>query len=148
MLAILSTNSDAAEPAPLLFVYGSMMRGLERSSYLQNTDRARFIGEAVASGKLYEFGSLPCLIPDPLGFRVKGELYELYDPESSLATLDLIEGCWPAESERGLYVRQLIHVRRHDAGEFEAWAYMFNFPPDDLTEIVSGDYRQLCLTRS
>ena len=148
MLAIHSTNSEAAEVVPLLFVYGSMMRGLERSSFLQNADRARFIGEAVASGKLYEFGSLPCLLPDPLGHRVKGELYELYDPESSLATLDLIEGYWPEESERGLYVRRLIHVRNHDGGEIEAWAYLFNFPADDLTEIVSGDYRQLCLTRS
>ena len=143
MLAILSTNSEAAEPVSLLFVYGSMMRGLARSSYLQNPDRARFIGDTVASGKLFEFGSLPCLIPDLSGYRVKGELYELFDPESSLATLDLIEGSWPEEPERSLYLRRLIHVRGQEGGEFEAWAYLFNFPPDDLIEIVSGDYRQI-----
>ena len=39
---------QAEEETNLLFVYGSLMRGMERANFLDNPDKARFAGAGAA----------------------------------------------------------------------------------------------------
>ena len=132
---------QAEEETNLLFVYGSLMRGMERANFLDNPDKARFAGAGAARGILYEAGSFPGMIESANGSLVAGELYELFDAETFFETLDLIEGCWPDQPERGLYMRKIITVATNQ-GERRAWAYLFNQPVAGYARIASGDFRR------
>lgn len=128
------------EDTNLLFVYGSLMRGMERASFINNPDKARFISNGVARGALYDTGAFPGMIESANGSAVAGEVYELFDPETFFETLDLIEGYWPDQPERSLYVRKVIAVATNE-GMKNAWAYIFNQPIAGFAKIASGDFR-------
>ncbi|MGH7597634.1 MAG: gamma-glutamylcyclotransferase family protein [bacterium] len=61
------------------------------------------------------------------GRRVDGELFEIFDPLTFFNTLDVIEGYWPNQIERSLFVRKLISVETAN-GATIAWAYILNLP--------------------
>jgi gamma-glutamylcyclotransferase (GGCT)/AIG2-like uncharacterized protein YtfP len=65
--------------------------------------------------------------PHENGRRVHGELFEIFDPLTFFNTLDVIEGYWPDQIERSLFVRKLIPVETEN-GATTAWAYILNFP--------------------
>ncbi|KAA0224947.1 gamma-glutamylcyclotransferase [candidate division KSB1 bacterium] len=123
-----------------LFVYGLLMRGLERADFLNNPDKASFIGKAEAAGVLYDVGAFPGMIASQNGGVVYGELYELHDPEIFFETLDLIEGYWPDQPERSLSIRKIISVATA-SGPINAWAYLLNLPSEGLPQIPSGNFR-------
>jgi gamma-glutamylcyclotransferase (GGCT)/AIG2-like uncharacterized protein YtfP len=125
----------------LFFVYGSLMSGCERSAFLDRDHKVRFIGKATTSGVLYELGSLVGLIDDQSSGTVHGELYEIIDMETFFATLDIIEGYWPQQPQRSLYVRKQISVRTAE-GAVLAWAYIYNQPVNGFSPVASGDYRR------
>lgn len=138
----LSKRRPMEEETHLLFVYGSLMRGMERASFIGNPQKALFAGTGVARGTLYEVGSFPGMIESANGSMVAGELYELFDPEIFFETLDLIEGYRPDQPECSLYVRKIITVVTPE-GERRAWAYIFNQPVTGFQKIFSGDFRRL-----
>jgi gamma-glutamylcyclotransferase (GGCT)/AIG2-like uncharacterized protein YtfP len=77
--------------------------------------------------------SLPQSIPvpePPLGNdrRVHGELFEIFDPATFFDTLDVIEGYWPDQIERSLFVRKLVSVTDANGVTATAWAYVLNLP--------------------
>jgi len=125
----------------LLFVYGSLMSGCERGAFLNRDHKVRFLGTAVARGALYDLGEFVGLIENQGVATVKGELYEVMDGETFFSTLDMIEGFWPKETERSLYVRKQIPVETAD-GVIQAHAYVYNQPVNGFAVIASGDYRQ------
>ncbi len=135
------TLAETSEATNLLFVYGSLMRGMERAAFLSSADKAGFVATGSARGTLYDLGAFPGMKEGNNGSLVHGELYELVDPQTFFDTLDLIEGYWPEQPERSLYVRKLINVSTA-AGEKSAWAYILNQPFPGLQPIPSGDYRQ------
>jgi gamma-glutamylcyclotransferase (GGCT)/AIG2-like uncharacterized protein YtfP len=113
---------------PLLFVYGTLMRGESNHGQLE---AARFAGAAQTAPAftLVDLGPYPAMVA---GGRdaVAGELYEVDD--AALARLDLFEG--PA-----LYARTRVHL---DDGR-EAHAYLL--PRESLRggrPIGSGDWRR------
>lgn len=55
---------DAFEPHNLLFVYGALMRGMERARFLSN-EKTRFVCPATANGTLYAIGGFPGLVVYP-----------------------------------------------------------------------------------
>lgn len=116
------------------------MRGQERADFLNNPDKASFIGTAQAAGVLYDVGAFPGMIASNNGRVICGELYELHDPENFFETLDLIEGYWPDQPERSLSIRKIISVATA-SGRVDAWAYILNLPSDGLPEIPSGNFR-------
>lgn len=134
-------KAEFSDDSNLLFVYGSLMRGMERADFLNATHKARFLSTAAAPGKLYHLGAFPAMKEGSNGSMVRGELYELLDPQTFFETLDLIEGYWPEQPERSLYVRKLIPVITPE-GEKKAWAYLLNLPFENLKAIPSGDYRE------
>ncbi|MGH7491726.1 MAG: gamma-glutamylcyclotransferase family protein [bacterium] len=136
----LSKSQSAEEDTNLIFVYGSLMRGMERASFINNPDKARFVSTGAARGTLYDAGSFPGMIESANGSMVVGELYELFDRDTFFETLDLIEGYWPDQPERSLYARKTIPVTTHE-GTRIAWAYIFNQPVTGFQKIASGDFR-------
>jgi len=129
------------EKKNLLFVYGSLMSGCERGAFLNRDHKVRFIGTAVARGTLYDLGEFVGMIDDDGGKAVQGELYEVIDGETFFSTLDVIEGYWPKEPERSLYVRKQIPVETTD-GVVHAYAYVYNQPVNGFAAIASGEYKK------
>lgn len=127
---------DSPELHNVLFVYDSLMRGRERQDFL-SPGKTRFIGSATTAGTLYAVGDFPGLVlatsfrtapaPDTDDCQVHGELFEIFDPATFFATLDVIEGYWPEQTERSLFVRRLINVQTA-TGTAKAWAYILNIP--------------------
>ncbi len=125
----------------LLFVYGSLMSGSERGAFLNRDHKVRFLGTATTRGSLFDLGEFVGLIDNQEGEPVNGELYEVIDGETFFATLDVIEGFWPKETERSLYVRKQIPVESAD-GAVYAYAYIYNQPVNGFAAIASGDYKK------
>ena len=70
----------------LLFVYGSLLKGLRLHFHLED---ARFIGDAfLNNAKLYDLGSYPALVLEGDGI-VYGELYAV--DRLILGNLDFVE---------------------------------------------------------
>lgn len=149
---------DDFEHYNLLFVYGALARGRERSRFLSG-EKTRFLCPAAVNGSLYAIGDFPGLMVDSAAVdssasigaaegglrarlpataavpasphenerRVHGELFEIFDPLTFFNTLDVIEGYWPDQIERSLFVRKLIPVETEN-GATTAWAYILNLP--------------------
>lgn len=151
---------DSFESCKWLFVYGWLMRGQERQGFL-SADKARFCCPATMHGKLYAIGDFPGLVinssvavrsektvarsqsstisdkerqEDGKPVVVHGELYEILDPVTFFETLDLIEGYWPDQPERSLFVRKLVPVETEN-GIVTAWVYILNLPINGLPSI-------------
>lgn len=131
----------------LLFVYGTLRRqggapgGVNR---LLGQD-ARALEEGTIGARLYRAGGYPAAVPDDEA-EVRGELYELEEPEKVLPVLDRYEGRTP--DGEGLYRRERVEVERASGGSVEAWVYFYNRDPSGLEEIESGDYLAYLEARS
>jgi len=142
---------DTFESHNLLFAYGPLRQGMARGNFL-SAHKAKFLEAATIAGALYTFGDFPGLILHAPGehhatalaqkkngsAEVQGELFEIFDPLTFFETLDMIEGYWPDQAERSLFIRKLISV--HTAtGETRAWAYILNLPVADLPRYDTGE---------
>jgi gamma-glutamylcyclotransferase (GGCT)/AIG2-like uncharacterized protein YtfP len=76
--------------------------------------------------------------PHENGRRVHGELFEIFDPLTFFNTLDVIEGYWPDQIERSLFVRKLIPVETEN-GATTAWAYILNLPNNGASRFDPDD---------
>ena len=119
----------------LIFVYGTLLSGLERSYVLNSCD---FISEAVAgSSCLYNLGSYPGIKKGD--GAVVGELYEVDD--ITLETLDMIEGFDSTNLNNSLYHRSEIKIILPNITT-KVFAYFYNLPVVESMLIDDGDYRQ------
>lgn len=116
----------------LLFVYGTLMRGMPNNDLLADS---KFIAEVTAeSAKLIDLGYFPGMIEavsSPSG--VVGELWEV--SEETLDQIDILEG------HPDLFVRSEVCVQHKTPVEKKAelvYAYFYN----GINEIHSGDWRQ------
>lgn len=121
----------------LLFVYGTLRRGKEGHSLLENSP---FVAEGYVEGTLYDLGvGFPALGVDEIQGRVYGEVYEV--SEDLLDTLDHYEGYSPEDEEDSLYLRQEITFYPAKGKPFSVQAYVM--PPSQrkrflVTVIPSG----------
>jgi gamma-glutamylcyclotransferase (GGCT)/AIG2-like uncharacterized protein YtfP len=123
-----------------LFVYGTLMRGVDHPMAKLLSRSAGFCGEARCRGRLYLVKHYPGLVlSDDPGDVVFGELVRLRTPEQSFATLDEYEGCGPGVASPR-YLRQVLPVTRDDGTVTEAWTYVYNRPVAKLTRIASGRF--------
>lgn len=115
------------------------MKGFESIENWQETVRADFAGTGEMKGRLYDLGDYPAVTKaDGL---VRGEVYELEDPEVALRILDEYEQFFPLQPERSLFVRTVAPVVMEDGRIERAWVYLYNGPVDENSLIPSGDYR-------
>jgi len=143
----LSAGEKQEKETPLLFVYGTLMQGMDNARFLQSSNRARYLGKAKIRGFIYDLGEFPGFIPqagdvqDDEVHWVHGELYHLENSTVLLDTLDVIEGVNPFYPERSLFVRKLLPAEFRGQ-ETMVWVYVFNQPRDRFSIIPSGDFRR------
>ncbi|MEA1051286.1 gamma-glutamylcyclotransferase family protein, partial [Lamprobacter modestohalophilus] len=95
----------------VIFVYGTLLRGLLRAHSLVTAD---FLGLARVQGTLYNLGAYPGLSEHGQG-SVIGELYRVDTP--TLAQLDRIEGFRSSDPEGSLYQRRAMAACMISSGE-------------------------------
>ncbi|MFQ5631265.1 MAG: gamma-glutamylcyclotransferase [bacterium] len=137
-------NTDEGKHA-LLFVYGTLLRGMENAAFLQSPEKAIFYSRGTIRGKLYDLGYFPAYVKTRANEAVQrheitGEIYEIKYPEVLFETLDLIEGYNHQHPERSLFIREKT-ISRTEKGEKEVWVYIYNQSLDGCRLIESGDYR-------
>jgi len=119
----------------IIFVYGTLMSGLQREEALFNS---AFLGTGYINGSLYDLGSYPGLKHG--SGKVFGELYEI--DLLTLDYLDQIEGFFVAQPETSLYIRQAITATKALNSECcIAETYFYNMSVDESHKIITGDYR-------
>jgi gamma-glutamylcyclotransferase len=123
----------------LLFVYGTLLRGLVRNDVLKDCE---YHGIASLNGKLKALESFPALVNVGCESRVIGEMYNVSSDEI-MSVLDNIEGYDPDRDSASLYVRRELPVQSFSTGEWvHAQAYIMLRDVDDYPTIHHGDYRR------
>jgi gamma-glutamylcyclotransferase (GGCT)/AIG2-like uncharacterized protein YtfP len=118
-----------ARSSPLLFAYGTLMRGYALHAVLARGATA--VGEGRARGRLLDLGAYPGLVQG--AGRVQGEVYRLDDPEL-LPVLDREEGY---NFERRRAIVTLAGGRR-----VRVWLYRYRGPRERARLIPDGNYRR------
>jgi gamma-glutamylaminecyclotransferase len=133
----------------LLFVYGSMRKGMPNHVRLQNADVATYIGTFVTreqyymiglKSKAYPYTTEEQLHPSLQPVQIQGELYEI--SESLLKSLDVLEGhpdeymrkpvCIGDGIQAEMYVLENPAVKREIAKAFErGWTRFVSVPDGD-----------------
>ncbi len=133
---------------PFLFVYGTLMGGFDED--LQKKVGAKLVGGATIRGRLYDLGEYPGAKLADKGSKdlVKGELYQLADPEHAIKIFDRYEEYFPSAPHKSLFVRKLVTVSLVEGGrKRKAWAYLYNRPVANDKLVPNGDYRNLVAVR-
>jgi gamma-glutamylcyclotransferase (GGCT)/AIG2-like uncharacterized protein YtfP len=122
-----------------VFFYGTLMGGFDRRRRAGIDTRMKFVERGRIEAALFDLGLFPAAVPAP-GSHVWGEVYDVEDDPSVLATLDQIEGYQPAEHDTSLYMRVTVPVTFADGRVDMAWVYFYNAPLGRAERITSGDY--------
>lgn len=125
----------------LVFFYGTLMAGFARRQRAGIDAKLTFRGHGTMRAALFDLGLYPAAVPDPDG-EVRGEVYEMSEPEAILPALDDIEGFRPGQPDQSLYTRELTEVTLADGTRAVASVYFYNAPLGQAPRIASGDYLQ------
>lgn len=123
-----------------LFVYGSLMGGIQSpiANYLKNN--STFLGEGRVKGTLLDIGHYPGLVYQADSTKsVVGHIFELNNPTEMLPNLDHYECVGPAFEQPNQYRRALIKVLINKE-IIDCWAYLYNLPIEGIKVIESGNY--------
>lgn len=119
-----------------LFLYGTLMRGLQAMDALPAGEYLQFVCESQIQGRLYDLGSYPGL-KEGAGLVV-GEVYKVLHPEV-WEVLDPYEDYFPGDESGSLYLRQPIELMGEPGS---AWTYIYNQHVDEHNLIDDGDWRR------
>jgi gamma-glutamylcyclotransferase (GGCT)/AIG2-like uncharacterized protein YtfP len=124
-----------------VFFYGTLMSGFRRAGRARLDVALRLVGRGFIQAALFDMGLYPAAIPATDG-KVWGEVNEILDTDSVLATLDEIEGYNVHDPDSGLYIRRKAPVILDDGSLKNAWVYFYNAPLGRAERIESGNYRE------
>jgi gamma-glutamylcyclotransferase (GGCT)/AIG2-like uncharacterized protein YtfP len=124
-----------------VFFYGTLMSGFRRPGRARLDVALRLVGRGHIEAALFDMGLYPAAIP-AADSKVWGEVNEILDRDSVLATLDEIEGYNAHDPDSGLYVRRKAPVTLDDGTVKNAWVYFYNAPLGRAERIESGNYRE------
>ncbi|MEQ1695764.1 MAG: gamma-glutamylcyclotransferase family protein [Hyphomicrobiaceae bacterium] len=126
---------------PHLFVYGTLMPGIECPMGTMERNKLRsagdFLGAAHTHGTLLNLGAYPGMI-EAAG-TVHGGLYRLHDPASTLAWLDAYEGLTGNANDE--YVRREVKANLANGETRDAWTYVFIGSSLGLCKISTGRWQ-------
>ncbi len=111
----------------LLFVYGTLLSGIDHPMGRRLRREARLVGPARVRGRLYRVSWYPGVVDGVQGEVVHGELYRLADPGGTLLWLDEFEGVTRGASSVTApreYGRVVRDVTGPD-GPVRAWVYLY-----------------------
>ncbi len=123
-----------------LFVYGSLMGGIQSpiATYLKS--KSTFLGEGYVYGQLFDIGKYPGLVHDnQLTSKVIGHIFQLSHPTEMLPNLDYYECVGEGFEQPNEYRREAITVHLNGRKSL-CWAYLYNSVTDNLQQIESGNY--------
>jgi gamma-glutamylcyclotransferase (GGCT)/AIG2-like uncharacterized protein YtfP len=125
-------------PPQYLFVYGTLRRNRHKQNhpFLIACD---YLSSAFMCGELYDIDGYPGAIARGTAL-IKGELYLMQTPETTLSLLDTYEECAEHFPQPQEYIRCEIPVRPSDGNTISAWVYLYNRPLNGLMRIHDGDY--------
>ena len=114
---------------PLLFTYGTLMRGFRLHALLEG--RADSVGDGEVAGLLFDLGRYPAALRDGGGV-IRGEVYRLKGA-----------GFWPAldSAEGKQYHRGEVGVRLAGGRLVTAYIYWYVKPVGQAVPVPGGDYR-------
>jgi gamma-glutamylcyclotransferase (GGCT)/AIG2-like uncharacterized protein YtfP len=131
------------DPAAIscLFVYGTLRRASQHAMAKYLAARSAWLGLARMPGRLYDLGQYPGLLEavDAADW-VCGDLYELADPDHTLAVLDRYEGYSPSDAHPWLFERVPATATLADGVSRPAWVYMYRQRVREEQRIHAGDY--------
>jgi len=135
------TISNGATGTNLLFVYGTLMKGLQ-DDWKEEVE-VHFVGHGQIYGKLYDLGEYPGAVActDPR-CQIEGEVYRLDDPDHATRILDQYEEYLPSRPSKSLFIRKKLLVTMKDGTKKLAWVYLYNRPVDKADFIPGGNYRE------
>ena len=140
--AVIRARSAVFPMTDLVFFYGTLMSGFRRQGRARLDHALKPVGRGWISAALFDLGIYPAAIP-ATDTRVWGEVHQMLDIDSVLATLDEIEGYSKAEPDASLYTRAEIPVTFEDDRAAYAWVYFYNAPlgaSQQYFRIESGDF--------
>jgi gamma-glutamylcyclotransferase (GGCT)/AIG2-like uncharacterized protein YtfP len=108
----------------LLFIYGSLLPGMEPPAMSDIVRRMKFVCHATIRGKLYDFGPFPGVLLDDTAGIVRGRIVEV--PHDCWSRLDGYESCPLPDSVDGLYRRIETTATRDDGSPIRCWVYVYN----------------------
>jgi gamma-glutamylcyclotransferase (GGCT)/AIG2-like uncharacterized protein YtfP len=146
----------AVAETPYFFVYGSLLQRYKNfNRFLRK--KVKTIQPAYCQGFLYHLPiGFPGLITlDGCQDLVVGELMSFGNPVKIMRALDQLEGYYPDDSRKSIYIRKKLPViveidaEKQEFAEREAWVY--TYPLDHLTPehqkeyfISCGNWKLLC----
>jgi len=110
----------------LLFVYGTLKRGLCRHSFLAGCE-FKGLGKSICGYRMFDLGDYPGLVASSEGRSLPGEIYQVDD--ESMARLDIVEGV-----AEGLYRRDRIELES-PFDEDHVVTYFYNMSIDGFVEV-------------
>lgn len=124
----------------IIFVYGTLLKGLERESVLTNS---RYMGPVMIQAELFDLGYYPGT-KEGKG-TVVGELYEVN--KEIIDALDRIKGYNESNIADSLFVRKEVEACKFADGELvNAFCYFYNHSIKENI-IFYGDYRRYILEK-
>ena len=130
-----------------LFVYGTLMSGMNNSFAKKLTQSASCLGQAFAHGLLFDYRQeYPCAVASIIrSDKIQGEIYQMTEADTLLSDLDIYEDCRCKEPDRSLFIHCVVPVvSARNKKEIQAWMYFWNDSLDSLKEIPHGNYRKHC----
>lgn len=127
----------------LLFVYGTLRRGIVSPLDELMAQHCEFHADATMQGILFDVAGYPGAITstNPAN-RVIGELYAVRRPRQLWPRLDHYEHCSNAFPKPHEYVRKMRTFSLENGEDIRAWVYLFNWKSGGLFRVQSGDYLQ------
>ena len=109
---------------PFLFVYGTLRKGSSHPMAAFLARNSRFVAEGKKPGRLLDLGAYPGMVEaeSPADW-VQGGVFELTDPETTLAELDRYESC---DGPNPLYEKRKATVTLSMGDQVIAWYYHYS----------------------
>ena len=124
-----------------IFVYGTLMRGMENP--VRETLKRHLIYKGVATIKadLFDLGEYPGAVKNEYGGPIEGELFQIVLNSSVFEILDDYEGYEKSDKAASLFIRAIDYVLEQSGSRVEAWIYWYNqkIPANALA--IDGDYK-------
>ena len=131
----------------LIFVYGTLLQGIQSNVAQYFHANATFVSEGLMSGKLYDLGMYPgAVYQKGLKEKVYGHIFQLKNPTTVLQVLDQYEGCPPERTQPTEYLRKQVpiflkkEVPNLSLEKKNCWVYAYNLSVEKKKNIESGNY--------
>ena len=121
------------EDKEYLFVYGTLRSHIKDPVHHLLETHAVLVAAGTFQGKLYDLGRYPGAVRSRgTGDRVIGEIYQLTQPQFTLAIVDEYEG--------HRFKRKRVTIAQENGQQITAWIYLYNGSVRHRLRILSGDY--------